>query len=132
MDSIDITAGVVMIAILIIAVVGGYYLIRKQEPVPTSASPASISFWVVPDSSTVNTSITCPAGTTIAVQDADYGAPWSQCAWSDVSTQSGTLMNGKNTYSIPASTNLITLLGVTDPCSGTNKIYAGSYACQSN
>lgn len=123
----DVLGAFAMLIVLAIAIMAIVYFVRKQSQCPQP--PAAVSFWATPDNSSVPTGITCPTGSVISVQNADYGAPWSNCAWSDVTTQAAHLLNGQNAYTIPAGTNTTTLLGVPDPCSGTAKIFAGSYVC---
>ena len=122
-----------MIIVLVIAIAAIVYVIKKGSKTQNCPpEPTAISFWTTPDSSGVPTGLSCPSGSTITVQNADYGAPWNAgtpCAWVDVTTQAGTLMNGQPSYTIPAGTLGTTLLGVPDPCSGVVKTFAGSYAC---
>jgi hypothetical protein len=119
-----------MLIVLIVAIAAIVYFIRKEAKCPKCPTgPATVSFWTTPDYSSVPTGLSCPAGSVISVQNADYGAPWSDCAWVDVTTQAGALMNGNNAYTIPAHKNGVSLLGIPDPCHGTTKTFAGSYVC---
>jgi len=120
--------------VLVLAIMEILYVVKKGATCPTCPpGPAAVSFWTLPDSAAVQTGISCPTGTAITVQGADYGAPWSggatPCAWTDVTTQAGSLMNGKPSYTIPASTNLVSLLGIPDPCPSVVKTFGGAYTC---
>jgi hypothetical protein len=121
-----------MITVLLVAVIAIVFLVRRMANCPRCPpGAAAVSFWTLPDGAGVPTTVACPPGTAISVQNADLGAPWGSppCAWADVTAQAGALMNGLASYSIPASTSLDALLGVADACPGVTKTFAGSYAC---
>jgi len=120
-------AVLVALIILIIASAAIYFFIKKKESCPKL--PAAIGFWTTPDNSSVPTNITCPTGTVISVQAADFGAPWNNCSWSDVTAQISPAINGKNTFSIPANKSISTYMGIPDPCPGLAKTFAGAYTC---
>jgi hypothetical protein len=84
------------------------------------------------DGAAVPTKIACQSGA-ITVQNAAFGAPWSggaaPCQWFDVTNLAGDLMNGKSSYTIPAGTNLVSLLRTTDGCPGVVKTFGGAYTC---
>jgi hypothetical protein len=122
----DPGAAIAMLIVLIVAIAAIVYVIRKGAKCPPA--PAAISFWTTPDQSAVPTTISCPAGTTIAVQGADYGAPWTGCAWTPVTAQAKNFMNGQASYTIPAGANLATTFGIT-PCVGTTGTFSGAYVC---
>lgn len=121
------------IVVLVLAIMAIIYVVKKGATCPQCPpGPASVSFWTLPDGAAVPTGISCQTGA-ITVQNADYGAPWSggasPCQWTDVTAQAGNLMNGKSSYTIPASANLVSLLGITDHCPGVVKTFGGSYTC---
>jgi len=126
MDAGDTLAVIVVLAIAIAAI---YYIVKRQRPPTCPPAPTAVSFWATTDGSSVPTGIVCPAGSTIAVQNADYGAPWSGCGWLDVSPRASALMDGSGSYTIPGGQNLTALLGVADHCGNTSKTFAGSYVC---
>ena len=114
---------------LVLAIIAIIYVVKKGATCPQCPpGPASVSFWTLPDNPAAPTKISCQTGT-IKVQNADYGAPWDGCQWTDVTAQAGKLMNGNSSYAIPASTNLLSLLGMTDPCPNIVKTFGGSYTC---
>jgi hypothetical protein len=76
--------------------------------------------WALPDGT--GKTISCPAGT-ITVQKAIYGAPWSNCAWADVTPQVAAAVNGKYAADLPGK------ISVADPCPGTDKVFIGAYTC---
>ena len=127
METSTVLIGVAIVVVLVIAVIAMVYVIRKQDKCPQV--PSAIDFWTTPDKSKGSTVISCPAGTNISVQAADYGAPWLRCDWVDVTAQAGNILNGKNSYEIPAGTVMGPMLGVTSSCAGGERTFAGAYAC---
>jgi hypothetical protein len=117
---------VIILVILIIAVVAIVIIVIEAAK---NVKPNITSFWVTPDSPNIITQLSCPAGTNISVQNADYGAPWNSCSWFDVTQQSKNLMDGVNSFNIPSDFTGTNFLNITDPCPNINKIYAGSYNC---
>lgn len=128
MDTDTLLIGGAIVAVLIVAILAIAYLVRKRAECPLP--PAAIGFWTTPDRSKVATVVACPAGSTIAVQNADYGAPWSRCAWVDVTAAAQNIMNGKNSYQVPAGASVKAMLGVTTSCPKDDAAtFAGSYTC---
>ncbi|MFA6166486.1 MAG: hypothetical protein WC700_07725 [Gemmatimonadaceae bacterium] len=124
MDTSTIAIGGAIVVVLIVAVVAIIYLVGKQAECPSSPS-----FWSTPDRAAVDTVVECPAGSAISVAAADFGAPWSRCPWVDVTAAAQNLMNGKNSYQVPAGTSLGPALGVATPCKG-GATFAGAYTCR--
>ena len=121
------------IVVLVLAITAIIYVVKKGAACPQCPpGPASVGFWTLPDGGAVPTGISCQTGA-ITVQNAVFGAPWSEgappCQWTDVTAQAGTLMNGKSSYTIPARAGLLSLLGTSDPCPGVVKTFGGSYTC---
>lgn len=119
--------------VLVIGVIAIIYVVQKGTPTPKPASACvGASFWTLPDGAAVPTKIACQSGA-ITVQNAAFGAPWSggaaPCQWFDVTDLAGNLMNGKSSYTIPAGTNLASLLRTTDGCPGVVKTFGGAYTC---
>jgi hypothetical protein len=91
--------------------------------------PKAINFWATPDSPGITTQLNCPANSKIVVQNADYGAPWSGCPWTDVTSETKNIIDGSPSYEFPSNFTTPNLLNIPEPCQGINKIYAGSYYC---